>query len=101
MGSRPNLQKLLEELIGSRNVYFQPPASLRMSYPAIVYSRSTIENTYADNSPYAQGVAYKLVVIDKNPDSDIVKKVSLLPMCKHNSHYVSDNLYHDAFTIYY
>lgn len=101
MGSRPNLQKLLEELIGSRNVYFQPPASLRMTYPAIVYSRSTIENTYADNSPYVQGVAYKLVVIDKNPDSGIVKKVSLLPMCKHNSHYVSDNLYHDAFTIYY
>ncbi len=55
-------------------MYFQPPASLRMTYPAIVYSRSTIENTYADNSPYVQGVEYKLVVIDKNPDSGIVKK---------------------------
>lgn len=101
MDNRPNLQKLLEELMGNRNVYFQPPPSLRMSYPAIVYSRSNIENSYADNSPYIQGVAYKLVVIDKNPDSAIVKKVSKLPMCKFNSHYVSDNLNHDVFTIYY
>lgn len=101
MDNRPNLQELLEELTGSRNVYFQPPQSLSMSYPAIVYSRATIENSYANNSPYIQEVAYKLVVIDKNPDSEIVKKVSKLPMCKHNSHYVSDNLYHDAFTIYY
>lgn len=101
MDNRPNLQKLLEEVIGNRNVYFQPPPSLRMSYPAIVYSRATIENSYADNSPYIQGVAYKLIVIDEDPDSSIVKKVSKLPMCKHNSNYVSDNLYHDAFTIYY
>lgn len=101
MVNRPNLQKLLEELMGNRNVYFQPPPSLRMSYPAIVYSRATIENTYADNSPYIQNVAYKIVVIDKNPDSAIINKVSKLPMCKHNSSYVKDNLYHDAFTIYY
>lgn len=101
MDNRPNLQKFLEKLIGSENVYFQPPPSLQMSYPAIVYTRTTIENSYADNSPYLQGVAYKLVVIDKNPDSAIVKKVSKLPKCKFNSHYVSDNLNHDAFTIYY
>lgn len=101
MDNRPNLQKLLEELMGNRNVYFQPPPSLQILYPAIVYSRANIENSYADNSPYIQGVAYKLVVIDKSPDSAIVKKVLKLPMCKHNSHYVSDNLNHDAFTIYY
>lgn len=101
MDNRPNLQKLLEGVIGNRNVYFQPPPSLRMLYPAIVYSRIAIDNSYADNSPYLQGVAYKLVVIDEDPDSAIVKKVSKLPMCKFNSHYVSDNLNHDAFTIYY
>ena len=101
MDNRPNLQKLLEKTIESRNVYFQPPPSLRMSYPAIVYSRATIKTIYADGIPYMQGVAYKLVVIDKNPDSKLVKEIAKLPMCKHNSHYVSDNLYHDAFTIYY
>ena len=101
MDNRPNLQKLLEELMGNRNVYFQPPPSLRILYPAIVYSRSNIENSYADNSPYKQGVAYKLVVVDKNPDSAIVKKVSKLPMCKFNINYVSDNLIHLVFKIYY
>ena len=101
MNSRVELQFLFEKLIGSRNVYFQPPPSFRMSYPAIVYSRENIENNHADNIPYIRKIAYNVVVIDKNPDSEIVKKVSLLPMCRHNSQYVSDNLYHDSFTIYY
>lgn len=101
MDSRPNLQEVLEKILGSRNVYFQPPPSVQMSYPAIVYSRATIENVYANNIVYNQHNAYKVIVIDKNPDSEIVKKISQLPLCKHNSSYKSDNLNHDSFTIYY
>lgn len=56
--------------------------------------------TFKSNSDRSRK-EYKLVVVDKNPDSAIVKKVSKLPMCKFNSHYVSDNLNHDVFTIYY
>jgi hypothetical protein len=39
-------------------------------------------------------------VIYDDPDSDIPRKISLLPQCRHDRHYVSDNLYHDAFTKY-
>ena len=101
MPSRIELQTLLEELLGSRNVYYQPPASLRMQYPAIVYSRSKIENEFANNLVYKRAVAYDVTVIDKNPDSEIVEKVSFLPLCKHDRHYTSDNLNHDVFTLYY
>ncbi len=48
-----------------------------------------------------QTTAYQVIVIDKNPDSDYVKKVSLLPMCSFDRHYVADNLNHDAFTLYF
>ena len=34
---RNDLQKLLVEVLGSKNVYFQPPESVKMKYPAIVY----------------------------------------------------------------
>lgn len=101
MGSRPNLQTLFENLLGSRNVYYQAPASKSMEYPAIVYSRNDIENFHANNGVYSQTTAYAVTVIDKNPDSEYVKKVSKLPMCTFDRHYVSDNLNHDVFTLYY
>lgn len=101
MASRLDLQTLLENILGSSEVYFQPPASVFMSYPAIVYSRDDIENTHADNRVYAQHTAYQVIVIDEDPDSEIVKKVSKLPMCSFDRHYTSDNLNHDAFTLYF
>ena len=101
MPSRIELQAMLEELIGSRNVYYQPPESIRMQYPAIVYSRSKIEDEFANNLVYKRAIAYEVIVIDKDPDSEIVEKVSFLPLCKHDKHYTADNLNHDVFTLYY
>lgn len=101
MASRLQLQTELEELLGSRNVYFQPPASVRMQYPAIVYSRSNIENRHADNNVYMQSCFYEITVIDEDPDSEIVEKVSKLPACRFDRHYKADNLNHDVFTLYY
>lgn len=101
MGTRLELHTMLETLLGSRNVYFQPPASVKMSYPAIVYSRSNIINTSADDDVYLQNRSYRLTVIDKNPDSSIVDRVSKLPMCSFQQHYTADNLNHDVFLLYY
>ena len=101
MNTRLDLHELLCDVLGSRNVYFQPPESLKMSYPAIVYSRSRIYNTFANNSVYKQKRAYDLTVIDENPDSEIVDKISKLPLCRFDRHFTSDNLNHDTFTIHY
>lgn len=101
MATRVDLQNVLEELLGSRNVYYQPPESLKMNYPAIIYARKTIDNSYANNSVYKQNYAYEITVIDKNPDSEIVNKVSKLPTCRFDRHFKSDNLNHDVFTLYY
>lgn len=86
---------------GDRHVYYQPPESIKMKYPAIVYSRENIQNDFADDEVYKQSYSYQVTVIDKNPDSEIVDKVSLLPMCRHDRHFKSDNLNHDVFTIFY
>lgn len=101
MGNRIDLQDMLEELLESSNVYYQPPTSIKMNYPAIVYSRDDYDNLFADNGVYAQTKAYVITVIDKNPDSEYVDKVSKLPMCTFDRHYVADNLNHDVFTIYF
>ena len=101
MANRLDLHAELERILGSKNVYFQPPQSVQMKYPAIRYSRSNIENNFANNSVYKQDDAYEVIVIYKDPDSDIPRKISQLPRCRFNRHYTADNLNHDAFTLYF
>lgn len=83
------------------NVYYQPPESTKMKYPAIRYTRSDIRNTFATDNVYKQSHFYEVTVIDYDPDSVIVEKISKLPKARFNRHYTSDNLNHDVFTIYY
>lgn len=99
MASRLELHALLRSIVP--NVYYQPPPSVRMNYPAIVYSRKNIDNTFANDSVYKQDHFYELIVIDKNPDSVYVETISKLPKCNYDRHYTADNLNHDVFTIYY
>ena len=101
MHNRLDLHELLCEVLGSRNVYYSPPATIRMKYPAIVYSRSDIDNKFANDSVYNQSHVYSITVIDDDPDSEIVERMSLIPRCKFDRHFVSDGLNHDIFTIYY
>lgn len=97
---RLQLQALLEVLLGSENVYFQPPSNVDMLFPAIVYQRDNVRTEYADNNPYSNRKRYQVTVIDKNPDSDIPDKVAALPLCSFNRFYVVDKLNHDAFNLY-
>lgn len=101
MRPRAELHEILCNVLGSRNVYFQPPETIKLKYPAIVYSRDNIRNYHANDNVYNQMIAYQLMIIDKNPDSDIVQNISKLPLCQFNRHYVADNLNHDIFLIYF
>lgn len=101
MARRLALQTLLEETLGSRNVYFQPPSNISMRYPCIVYSRDDVDVIFADNDPYRLLTRYQVSVIDQDPDSEIPHRVASLPKCRFNRFYTSDNLNHDVFTLYF
>ena len=94
------LQTKFEEILGSRNVYFQPPESVKMQYPAIVYSIKNIDKNFANNLSYRLSPGYEAILIDKNPDSEYVEKILQLPYSSFDRHYKSDNLNHWVFTIY-
>lgn len=98
---RLELHEILCEILGSRNAYFQPPESIKMNYPAIVYSLDDIENLFADDGVYLSKKRYQVIVIDKDPDSTLIDKVAALPTSQYNRHYTQDNLNHDVFTLYY
>lgn len=99
--TRLNLQSKLEELLGSKHVYYNPPENLKMEYPAIRYSKNDIENTYASNIKYISRDVYDLVVIDKKPDNPVIKKLLELPYSEFDRHYVADGLNHDIIRIFY
>lgn len=101
MSSRTDLHNILVSILGSKNVYFQPPASKTMSYPCIVYKRNVIDIKKADNISYSTKIGYTVTVIDANPDSLIPLKLLDLPLCKFDRFYVADNLNHDVYTLYY
>lgn len=101
MSRRIELQELLEKLLGSENVYFQPPANKKMQYDCIRYSRIKIKPTYANNRPYHLSNCYQVIAIYKNPDSDLPHKIAMLPMCSHDRYYTAENLNHDVFTLYF
>lgn len=101
MASRLELQTLFENILKSRNVYFQPPSSVKMKYPAIIYGLEDIENSFADGGVYLSQRKYKVTVIDEDPDSPIVDKVASLPTCRYERHYESDNLNHDVLILHF
>lgn len=98
---RVSLQTLLEKLLGSKNVYYQPPESVKMNYPAIRYSKADIDVEYGDNTSYAKFKAYDIVVIDKMPDNPVIEKILELPYSSFERHYTSDNLNHDIIRLYF
>lgn len=99
--NRQELGAYLREQLGIAHTYFNPDASVRMSYPCIVYLRDNIDVKHADNGPYSLNYRYQLTLIDRDPDSPFVEKLALLPRCRFERHFKSDNLSHDVFRIYY
>lgn len=95
------LQAMLEELLGSRNVYYHPPSNLRMSYDAIRYSLANIDTRFANDKRYKNMNCYDLILITRLPDPEVLKKILDLPYASMGRPYVADNLNHYPITIYF
>lgn len=101
MPSRVELHTKLENLLGSKNVYYQPPANKTMQYDAIRYSLSRKDTKHADDRRYTSMNCYDVIVISRLPDPEVVDKILDLPYASFNRHYVSDNLNHYSITLYH
>ncbi len=101
MGTRQDLQNLFEEILGSKNVYYQPPETIKLKYPCIIYSLSDIYAQNADDMHYTMQKVYNISVISRDPDNTIAESVMKLPRTRFDRRYVADNLYHDILTLYY
>lgn len=101
MADRVELQNKFENILGSRNVYYQPPENLKMNYPAIRYSLSERRGIYANDKKYLKLKSYDGIVISYTPDPDFLEAIIDLPYVSLGKPYVAENLYHYPFTIYH
>lgn len=101
MRTRLDLDKKLRQILDTDHVYFQPPETVRMIYPCIVYNLDEIDTKHADDYAYMRTKRYKITVIDKSPDSDIYEKLLDLPMCNFDRFYTTNNLNHWVFQLYF
>ena len=102
MASREELHEELCELLGSRNAYFQPPESVKMSHDAIRYSLGGKDLKRADNRIYRSVNQYDGVLITRNPDTTLPDEIlEHFEMCSFGRPYIADNLHHYPFTLYY
>ena len=101
MADRLELHSVFQELLGSSNVYYQPPESIKMQYDAIRYSKKTMDSKYANDRKYSMIDCYEVIVISRLPDNPVIKKLLSLPYCSYDRHYIADNLHHDVLTIYW
>ena len=87
-------------LLGSTNVYYSPPSSITLKYPAIIYSYTEPNDKYADDEIYLSKDKYKVMVVDKNPVSDIPEKIKKLKFSRLVTRYAKDNLNHSVFNVF-
>lgn len=96
---RLELNDKLQQILGSTNVYFQPPASIQLSYPCIIYSFDDEYTLYAGNESYLDRDKYTLTLITKDPLPDeLMSGIKAIPYTRFDRHYVADNLHHFTYT---
>jgi hypothetical protein len=101
MAPRLELQTLLEGVLGSTNVYFQPPSNVQMKYPCIVYAQDNAKTEFAGNSPYRYSKRYQVTVISRDPDTLVPDDLAQLPLSNLNRIFTADNLHHYVFNLYF
>ena len=101
MATRLQLHEVLCDILGTRQVYFQPPESVRMKYPSIVYSLERVDKRKADDTGYLKTRRYQVQYISRDPDNEVIDRLLDLPYSSFDRRFVVDNLYHDCVALYF
>lgn len=104
----------LKDLLGTDEVYFQPSAVAGdgsdeayiftgIDYPCFILERTRAFQPHASDKNYLFRPGYQVTYINRDePDPEMLEAVmQRFPHCAYDRHFVSDNLHHDVFMIYY
>ena len=104
MNRREDLHNELKSLLGTNEVFFQATSNHKLKYPAIIYSLENAETLYADSKPYFYMNRYTITYLTLNPDDELIEKILMSPELQRIrlvNHFVSDNIHHYVYKLYY
>ena len=97
---RSELSEKLHEIC--QNVYFQPPANIKLTYPCIIYRLDNLNVRFADNGGYQVMDEYSLTYITRDPDDELIRIIPLtFPYCVMTNTATSDNLRNYYYRLYF
>lgn len=100
MASRLELHNRL--LTYMKNVYFQPPSGLQMTYPCIVYAKTGKSRKFGNDGLYLAQQEYQLTLIENNPDSQLADTIEKdFEYCTINQYFTVDKLNHTTLNLFY
>lgn len=102
MLKRVDIQEKFKFLLGSNNVYYQPPANLKMKYPAIVYSLDGLDVKRFDNTRLINKNCFSVTHIYRNESENLVETMlKNFVYISFDNRSIVDGIYNDHYTIYW
>lgn len=99
---RQELHEKLCTILGSRNVYFQPPENIKIPNRAIVYQLSNISTRSADDKNYIKRNRYQVIFMTPDAGDTLYHQIiDQFESCSFDRYYRFDNLNHYALDLYY
>lgn len=102
---REYVDDILRNIDGINHVYFQPPPSISLKYPCIIYEFSDHNIHYADNKRMFNWTEYSLTLVDRNPESILHKRILDLNHAENSCNvrfdrfFIADNLNHWSYSL--
>ena len=102
MRDRLELQSKLVDLLGSKNVYFQPSTNIKLSYPCIVYELKNFDDRFANDARYNTNRVYQINHVYQRYQNNLQEKSrERFQSIAFNNSSTLDGLYKDGYTLYY
>ena len=81
-------------------VYYQPPESIKIEYPCIIYHMHGDEVHHADNMPYKRFKQYSCTYITRSATDLTADQMIYIPHSEFSRAYTTNGLHHTVYYIY-
>lgn len=101
MRRKSELSLLLHTLPVNDEIHFQPPESVKLEYPCVLYEFDNYRDFNANDRKHITREKYIVTHIYKDPTQNLRETImSLFIYVYFDRVFVADNLYHDVYTVY-
>ena len=88
--------------LGIKNAYFQPPKTVMLRYPCVIYRLDNIDKTNADDKAYVTTNRYLVTYVTEDPDDEMIfELIKHFQMISWSGSFTSDNLNHYNYNLYF